>query len=293
MYTIKTNLTIIGDVTYSGDLKGKIPNPNISSDIGNTIQQKTDGLFVPDMNPTISTDEGNILTSTETGLYVPTTPEPTPYTGSSSVDVSNNIISSKISSTSGNQLSISGNGLFVPQPPAQITYSGSNAIDVTGTVISSKVSSTAGNQLSINSTGLYVPQPPAQITYSGSTSVDVTGTVISTKISSTAGNQLSINGNGLYVPSGSIANQYLWTRDKTEVLYSGVNFAITSTPTSLLSLLKVLTPTSGTLSKFFNTTSNKLNVYNLNSSLFFQIIPNGYMANRNTNFRYAIEFHWN
>lgn len=156
MYKIKTSLTVIGDVTYSGDLIGRIPNPSISSDINNTIQQKPDGLFVP-----------------------------------------------------------------------------------------------------------------APATYNGSTSIDITSNTVSAKISSTSGNQLSINGNGLYVPSGSIANQYLWVRDKSEVVYSGINLAITSTPTSLISLLKVLTPASGSLTKFFNTTSNKLNVYNLNSTIFF------------------------
>lgn len=60
-------------------------------------------------------------------------------------------------------------------------------------------------------------------------------------------------------------------RKKTEVYYSGLSLVIPTTETNLIALLKTLTPTSGTLSQFFNTVSNKLNCYNDDASLDFKI----------------------
>lgn len=60
-------------------------------------------------------------------------------------------------------------------------------------------------------------------------------------------------------------------RKKIEVLYTGLTLAIPTTVTNLVTLLKALTPVSGSLSNFINTTSNKLNVYNDNSSVLFKL----------------------
>ena len=60
-------------------------------------------------------------------------------------------------------------------------------------------------------------------------------------------------------------------RKKMEVYYSGLTLAIPTTATNLIDLIKGLTPTSGELNAFFNTTTNKLNVYNDNTSVFFKI----------------------
>lgn len=60
-------------------------------------------------------------------------------------------------------------------------------------------------------------------------------------------------------------------RKKMEVYYSGLSLAIPTTATNLVDLVKGLTPTSGALNSFFNTTTNKLNVYNDNTSVFFKI----------------------
>lgn len=60
-------------------------------------------------------------------------------------------------------------------------------------------------------------------------------------------------------------------RKKMEVYYSGLTLAIPTTATNFIDLVKALTPTSGALNSFFNTTSNKLNVYNDNTSVFFKV----------------------
>lgn len=60
-------------------------------------------------------------------------------------------------------------------------------------------------------------------------------------------------------------------RKKMEVYYSGLTLAIPTTATNLINLIKGLTPTSGALNTFFNPTTNKLNVYNDNTSVFFKI----------------------
>lgn len=67
----------------------------------------------------------------------------------------------------------------------------------------------------------------------------------------------------------------LSTRRKTEVYYSGLSLNIPTTSTNLIALLKALTPTTGTLNNFFNTTSNKLNVYNANATVLFKLNMTG------------------
>lgn len=67
------------------------------------------------------------------------------------------------------------------------------------------------------------------------------------------------------------AVEYKTTRKKSEVVYSGISLVIPTTATNLITLLKTLTPTSGTLAPFFNTTSNKMVVFNENKTLDFKL----------------------
>ncbi|HAW1668378.1 tail needle knob protein [Escherichia coli] len=67
------------------------------------------------------------------------------------------------------------------------------------------------------------------------------------------------------------ALEYATTRKKSEVVYSGVSVTIPTAPTNLVSLLKTLTPSSGTLSPFFDTVNNKMVVFNENKTLFFKL----------------------
>jgi len=68
-----------------------------------------------------------------------------------------------------------------------------------------------------------------------------------------------------------VALKYATTRKKSEVVYSGVSLVIPTTGANLITLLKALTPTSGTLLPFFNTTTDKLTVYNENKTLDFKL----------------------
>lgn len=144
-----------------------------------------------------------------------------------------------------------------------ITFTG----DINGNIPSPKISSTSGNILT-NDDGLFVPVPTP---YTAGTGITIVSNVVNANISQEPNNYLS-NNNGLYA---DIPQHYIWIRDKTEVYYNNVSFSITSTPTNLITLIKGLTPTSGVLNKFFNTTSNKLNVYNESSTLFFKLSLSG------------------
>ncbi|EFO3037430.1 tail needle knob protein [Escherichia coli] len=65
--------------------------------------------------------------------------------------------------------------------------------------------------------------------------------------------------------------EYATTRKKSEVVYSGVSVTIPTAPTNLVSLLKTLTPSSGSLAPFFDTVNNKMVVFNENKTLFFKL----------------------
>lgn len=65
--------------------------------------------------------------------------------------------------------------------------------------------------------------------------------------------------------------EYATTRKKSEVVYTGISQVIPTTPTNLITMLKALTPSSGTLLPFFNTTSDKMVVYNENKTVNFKL----------------------
>ncbi len=67
------------------------------------------------------------------------------------------------------------------------------------------------------------------------------------------------------------ALEYATTRKKSEVVYSGVSVTIPIAPTNFVSLLKTLTPSSGSLAPFFDTVNNKMVVFNENKTLFFKL----------------------
>ncbi|EEU9455042.1 hypothetical protein PCW82_000955 [Escherichia coli] len=67
------------------------------------------------------------------------------------------------------------------------------------------------------------------------------------------------------------ALEYATTRKKSEIVYSGVSVTIPTAPTNLVSLLKTLTPSSGTLAPFFDTVNNKMVVFNENKTMFFKL----------------------
>lgn len=63
-----------------------------------------------------------------------------------------------------------------------------------------------------------------------------------------------------------------YARQKSEVTWSGISLVIpTGSPINLINALKALTPTGGTLAPFFNTTDNKLHVFNQNMTVNFKL----------------------
>lgn len=79
------------------------------------------------------------------------------------------------------------------------------------------------------------------------------------------------------------ALEYATTRKKSEVVYSGVSVTIPTAQTNLVSLLKTLTPSSGSLAPFFDTVNNKMVVFNENKTLFFKLSIVGTWPSGTTN----------
>lgn len=80
-----------------------------------------------------------------------------------------------------------------------------------------------------------------------------------------------------------VALEYATTRKKSEVLYTGISQVIPTTATNLITMLKALTPSSGTLLPFFNTTTDKLTVFNENKTLNFKLSMIGSYPGGTTN----------
>lgn len=76
---------------------------------------------------------------------------------------------------------------------------------------------------------------------------------------------MGVGGRGPVGPSGSGS-----VRRKSECYFSGLNLVIPTTPTNLINLIKSL-PHTGSLSPFFNTTTNKFNVFNNDSTVTFKV----------------------
>ena len=69
------------------------------------------------------------------------------------------------------------------------------------------------------------------------------------------------------------------TRRKAELKYTGLNITLTqNVPANLVNIIKNETPVYGQLAPFFNTTSDKLNVYNANASVDFKLTLDGSFA---------------
>lgn len=79
-------------------------------------------------------------------------------------------------------------------------------------------------------------------------------------------------------------------RIKSEVVYSSVSLAITTTKVNLLQLLGTLTPTSGSLSPFFDTTTGLMTGLNKDKDLFFKLSIRGSYDNSSGNRSMEFEF---
>lgn len=78
-------------------------------------------------------------------------------------------------------------------------------------------------------------------------------------------------------------------RQKSECYFSGLSLVIPTTPTNLINLIKNLTHT-GSLAPFFNTTTNKLNVFNQNTTVTFKVNVIGTWSGTSTNRSMTVDF---
>lgn len=78
-------------------------------------------------------------------------------------------------------------------------------------------------------------------------------------------------------------------RVKSECYFTGLNLAIGTTPTNLINLIKSLTHT-GSLSPFFNTTTNKLNVFNEDATCVFKLNVVGSWSGSTNNRSMTVDF---
>ena len=78
-------------------------------------------------------------------------------------------------------------------------------------------------------------------------------------------------------------------RQKSECYFSGLSLVIPTTPTNLINLIKNLAH-SGSLAPFFNTTTNKLNVFNQNTTVTFKVNVIGTWSGASTNRSMTVDF---
>lgn len=82
-----------------------------------------------------------------------------------------------------------------------------------------------------------------------------------------------------------------YVRQKSEVTWSGISLVIpTESPINLINALKALTPSGGTLAPFFNTTDNKLHVFNQNMTVNFKLNLIGSWAGSTENRSMTLNF---
>lgn len=71
------------------------------------------------------------------------------------------------------------------------------------------------------------------------------------------------------------AIEYAIARKKSELVFTGLSLVIPTTPANLVALLKALTPASGSFAPFFDTTNDKMVVFNENKTLNFKLVVVG------------------
>lgn len=86
------------------------------------------------------------------------------------------------------------------------------------------------------------------------------------------------------------AIEYAITRKKSELVFTGLSLAIPTTPANLVTLLKALTPDSGTFAPFFDTTNDKMVVFNENKTLNFKLVIAGAWSSGSLNRSMSVTF---
>ena len=86
------------------------------------------------------------------------------------------------------------------------------------------------------------------------------------------------------------AIEYAITRKKSELVFTGLSLDIPTTPVNLVTLLKALTPASGTFAPFFDTINDKMVVFNEDKTLNFKLVIAGSWASGSLNRSMSVTF---
>ncbi|EML0364490.1 hypothetical protein RI835_003900 [Providencia rettgeri] len=86
-----------------------------------------------------------------------------------------------------------------------------------------------------------------------------------------------------YLTEQVVILDYRTTRKKSELTFSGISLSIPTTPVNLITLLKTLTPSSGSFAPFFDITNDKLTVFNEDKTLAFKLSIIGSWTGGTTN----------
>ncbi|EDO5296874.1 TPA: hypothetical protein MO487_000347 [Salmonella enterica subsp. houtenae serovar 43:z4,z23:-] len=78
-------------------------------------------------------------------------------------------------------------------------------------------------------------------------------------------------------------------RQKSECYFSGINLVIPTTATNLINLIKNL-PHTGSLAPFFNITTNKFTVFNINATTTFKLNISGSWSGSSNNRSMTVSF---
>lgn len=97
-------------------------------------------------------------------------------------------------------------------------------------------------------------------------------------------------GNGVAGPEGPRGPSGITSvRQKSEVVFTGLNLTIPQTATNLINLIKAL-PHTGSLAPFFDFAGNKLSVFNNNSTVTFKINLIGTWGSGSSNRSMEVDF---
>lgn len=86
------------------------------------------------------------------------------------------------------------------------------------------------------------------------------------------------------------AIEYAITRKKSELVFTGLSLLIPTTPTNLITLLKAITPASGSFAPFFDIVNDKMVVFSENKTLNFKLVVVGSWASGSLNRSMSVTF---
>ena len=84
--------------------------------------------------------------------------------------------------------------------------------------------------------------------------------------------------------------EYAVARKKSELVFTGLSLLIPTTPANLITLLKAITPASGSFAPFFDIVNDKMVVFNEDKTLNFKLVVVGSWASGSLNRSMSVTF---